>query len=115
MGILLSCTLLFLASACALGQTDNSPLARQGQPPTQEVEQTFALREVSVFDLGEQQGVSRSVPSVWCSEAADANVVAYPTFKSQHPIYGSLITYLPEGHIRAREHPYSGKGTENTI
>jgi len=87
-----------LLCAFAFGQTKDPPSTGPSQPPAQEVEQTFALHEVSVFDLAEQRTEFRhSGSTVFCSEAADANVVAYPAFQSRHPVYGALITYLPEG------------------
>jgi hypothetical protein len=96
-GILLYCTLLFLPSAFVLGQTREPPPANTSQPlPAKEGEQTFVLNEVSIFDVAVHQAELQQGQTVPCTEMADANVVAYPRFKSQHPLYGTLRTYPPE-------------------
>ena len=88
--------LLLAVVVCA--QAKDPPSTGQDPTPAQEVEQTFALQEVSVFDPTGPQMEFRYGQTVPSSEAADANIVAYPAFQSQHPLYGALMTYLPKGH-----------------
>jgi hypothetical protein len=74
------------------------PSTGQGQPPANELDRTFTLDEVSVFDLGAQPVMGlRYGHWVRCAEAPDPNVVAYPRFKSEHPLYGTLsLPYPPD-------------------
>jgi len=99
--------LLFCATAAVFictdrtpagGQTKEPPSTAQGQPPANELDRTFTLEEVSLFDLDDQQVMGLRLGHwVRCTEAPDPNVVAYPTFKSQHPLYGTLsLPYPPD-------------------
>ncbi|MBN1362787.1 MAG: hypothetical protein JW993_19470 [Sedimentisphaerales bacterium] len=50
----------------------------------------FDLEEASAVDLAKLKSAFRTGLRCLCSEAADAEVTAYPVFASQKPLYGSV-------------------------
>ena len=78
-----------LLAVLPLGQAADSPATGPGQPPTAGGDQTFALEEVSVFDLDEYMTELRLGQYDRCRETADARVT-YPKLRSEHPLYGAV-------------------------
>jgi hypothetical protein len=95
LGVLLSMWVVALGA----GRSVASPAA--GAPtvgadePAQARELTFTLEEVSAFDLIGRAGEFTRGQRAVCEEKPDANVVAYPSFVSQQPLYGSVDFAAP--------------------
>lgn len=74
---------LLLLSVLARGQA-------RDPPAVPEASRTFTLHEVSVFDPRERPPESLFGHIIACRDSPDANVLAYPTFRSDHPLYAKV-------------------------
>jgi hypothetical protein len=80
---------LLLFAALALGQVADSSSTGPAQSPDAGGDLTFALEEVSVFDLDEGLMELRMGQYDQCREAVDARAT-YPKLRSEHPLYGAV-------------------------
>jgi hypothetical protein len=58
-------------------------------------ERAFTLREVSALDLVDRVGDFTVGQQVVCADKPDGNVVAYPSFTSRQPLYGTVGFVIP--------------------
>ena len=85
----LAAGVLLLFAALALGQAADLSSTGPAQSPGAGGDLTFALEEVSVFDLDEGLMELRMGQYDQCREAADARAT-YPKLQSEHPLYGAV-------------------------